>query len=959
MQKSIWKIAALAGVVALGFFAVLQTQRGLQDEHLSANPDGKNADNNKPTDTPRQAPPSSEPLTTVSLSQYEPPAMPPGEASNGSSTRGNSLQKTEPTSKSGGGVFPAGNQDDDQVDDGFRPKSPDSGRPVFPSGDDSKAKGTSGGSGAGIETADDSSTNPFATASANAAAPKSQSGESQADASPDEPKPLFTGNALKPGTADEGNGETTSGAGNDAPRSLFGDPVESEKSSSKTSQKQGNVASPAKTPFDQSFPTENTPQGPTGSASTADQSLPNAKTLETKTSGSGSQRNGASGSGTVSGPNFSGGSGDSDDAMKSAGSPGENPFGGSESPGVQNGKRETTPLFPQESTGGNPFHSSPQKRDSPSAAPAAKSDDRSPGKAGPQDVPSKKDAPFDNAPNNDATDTTSKSTTSNPTVEPPQSLFDTPPRESDKAPSKKTEERNPFVEGGEELSSSKTGKADDKDPPSRLMPDSTALPLQTSDGSGDAKTEPPKTTPTRTVLPKPQQQPQLTIEKTAPKNAVLGKPFVYDIVIKNHGRSNAHQVVVKDPVPRGVRLEGTDPQAYLTGKTLMWKLGKIGPGKTRRISVKVTPMKAGQIGSIATVNFVSEVAAKTVITAPKLTLDMQGPSTAKLGQEVTFRFKVKNTGSADAKDVWLRNIVPDGLKHPAGDDLEYKIGTLAAGKTEHVALSMTVGKAGKHTNRAFVTASGGVRLEAKSVVEVTEAKLAISRTGPKRKLIGRTAIYQTMITNASAEAVDAATLTETVPAGMEFVAASHGGKYDPAKRVVRWNLGGLPGRKSKTVQLKLLPKQTGVQKSEVHATTSGGGSVRTASATKIVGYASLGVEVPAIDQPVNVGEQVTLRIIGHNRGTAASSDVRLKVTLPKQLKLVRVRGQGKYKSEGQAITFQPVASLPGKKQIVYDLVLRAAAAGDSRVKVQIESEEMSKPLSREEAVLVLPDAQSP
>lgn len=446
----------------------------------------------------------------------------------------------------------------------------------------------------------------------------------------------------------------------------------------------------------------------------------------------------------------------------------------------------------------------------------------------------------------------------------------------------------------------------------------------------------------------------MTIEKKAPPNAVLGRPFVYDIVIRNQGASSAHQVVVQDPIPPGVQLVGSDPQALLSGKTLMWKLGTIPAGQKRIISVKVTPIRAGQIGSVATVNFVSEVASRTVIQAPRLKLEFTGPPTAKRGETVRFRFKVSNVGSAAAKNVWIRDILPDGLSHPAGNDLEYEIGTLPAGKSEEVTLSMRVVQGGTLTNRAILTADGGVRVEAKSVLTVDVPKLVITRSGPKKKYVGLKAVYQNLVTNNSPGTVNAVTVTEVVPPGMDFVEASEGGTFDAAQRQVVWNIGRLGPGDSKTLRLVLLPRQTGVKQSRVLAMVEKGAPVQVTSATTIEGYAVLGLEIPPLQRPVSVGEQTSLRLVVRNRGTAASHNVRLQVTLPAQLSLLAVRGRGKYTTNGGTLTFEPRGQLANGESMAFDLVFKAIGAGDARVRVQIQSNEMSRPLLREEAVLILP-----
>lgn len=449
----------------------------------------------------------------------------------------------------------------------------------------------------------------------------------------------------------------------------------------------------------------------------------------------------------------------------------------------------------------------------------------------------------------------------------------------------------------------------------------------------------------------------LTIEKNAPKTATFGQPFVYDIIIKNVGTSPATQVVVEDQVPKGSRLTGTAPQAILVNKRLRWKLGTLQPNDEKKISVRIVPITAGRIGSVATVNFVSHVAAATTIKKPTLDLKFTGPSTSKLGETVSFRFVVTNTGPDPAKDVWIRNIIPDGLQHAAGKDLEFEVGILKPGESKTVVLKMKTVKAGTATSRGIITATGGLRVESQVVVEIVAPRLVISRTGPKQRYVGRAAIYTNMVTNDSTKAIRGAKLTEVIPAGMEFIEATGGGQYDPSRRLVAWEIGSLDPKQSRTFRVKLMSKEVGKQKSVVRAYTQNGNVVQTGSETAVAGYSRLGLDIASLDRPVEIGEEVTLRVVARNRGTAAATDVEIRVELPQHLKLVSVRGSGKYTQKGGEVLFTdlPVVAPGGKAE--YEIVAKAVTAADVRVKVQIQSKDMQRPLKQEEAIRIVPAKQ--
>ena len=149
--------------------------------------------------------------------------------------------------------------------------------------------------------------------------------------------------------------------------------------------------------------------------------------------------------------------------------------------------------------------------------------------------------------------------------------------------------------------------------------------------------------------PSTPQQAQLTIEKHAPPDASLGQELIYSIVIKNVGQSTARNVIVEDIVPKGSDLLGTIPQAQMANKKLVWQLGAIDPRQSRTIQIKIVPTEPGQIGSVATVSFEAAVASRTVITAPDVRLDMNGPQEVRVGEKASRSSSASPTTAAPTR----------------------------------------------------------------------------------------------------------------------------------------------------------------------------------------------------------------------------------------------------------------------------------------------------------------------
>jgi uncharacterized repeat protein (TIGR01451 family) len=455
------------------------------------------------------------------------------------------------------------------------------------------------------------------------------------------------------------------------------------------------------------------------------------------------------------------------------------------------------------------------------------------------------------------------------------------------------------------------------------------------------------------------QRPQLNIEKIAPPNALLGQPLIYSILVKNVGQSAARDVVIEDRIPKGTKLSGTIPRAELSGKKLIWRIGTLGGGEQRKISIRVIPQEAGEIGSVATVNFVAEAAAETVVTAPRLEFKISAPPSARLGELVPFHFEVKNVGTGEARGVVIRDLIPDGLSHSAGHDLEYEVGRLMPGKSKQLTLDLKAGKVGTAVNRAVVLADGGLTTEAKAAIEISGSKVALSRSGPQRRYMGRQAVFTNTLVNESNFAVDGAVLVETIPAGMEFAGASHGGQYNDGSRTIAWRIDQMAPGETRVVKSRLVARGPGNQTSTVRLTVPNGEPVEATSQTEVEGFAAMGVDVTGVDGPVDLGEKFTLHVNARNKGTVAVTNLVVTIEIPDQMEVVTARGPGKSVQEPGRLKFGPVPTLEGRTSAACEIVLTARKRGDSRVRVSIQADQIDKPLAREESILILSESPEP
>src|SRR5262249_36064932 len=204
---------------------------------------------------------------------------------------------------------------------------------------------------------------------------------------------------------------------------------------------------------------------------------------------------------------------------------------------------------------------------------------------------------------------------------------------------------------------------------------------------------------------------------------------------------------------------------------------------------------------------------------------------------------------------------PAGLTHPMGRQIEADLGTLAPQESRKETLTTTAVQAGRQVNRMTVTVGDAVKGEGQAEVLVTApgggpasragagpasragpgpARLAgptpgleVRQSGPRRCFPDRPADYVIDVYNTGKEEALNVRVSDILPPGMEFVAASEGGVYDPASRAVSWVLASVPAGQKRGVLLKLRTRAAGAQVNRVLVRPEGGEEVRSQLAIQV------------------------------------------------------------------------------------------------------------------------------
>ena len=451
------------------------------------------------------------------------------------------------------------------------------------------------------------------------------------------------------------------------------------------------------------------------------------------------------------------------------------------------------------------------------------------------------------------------------------------------------------------------------------------------------------------------QSASLVIEKRGPREARVGQPCRFVVKVRNTGRQAAENVVLTDEVPAGARLVAAVPPADSQSGRVSWRLGTLAAGEERAVEMRLEPLREGPIGSVATVSFDASASATTRCTRPQLAIRASTAPRVRVGQKHVVRIELHNPGTGAATGVMLLDNLPDNVRHAAGPQLEYEVGTLAAGETRRIDLELSAERAGHVLNTLTAVADGELRAEHSIEFDVVAPSLSVGVQGPKRRYLERPASYTVSIDNpGSAPAKDVRLVTH-LPRGMEFVRANNLGEYDEQTHAVYWSLAELPEGERGAVKVVALPIAAGEHTLRVEGQTSDGLRASESQNVLVEGIASLAFEVRDRQDPIEVGGTAEYDIRVKNEGTKAATNVRLRVEVPAGMQGVAAQGQTAHRLSEQLAEFAPMQRLEPGAEARYRVRLRGVQAGDQRVSVLVDSDDLDRPIRREESTRVFDD----
>ena len=338
----------------------------------------------------------------------------------------------------------------------------------------------------------------------------------------------------------------------------------------------------------------------------------------------------------------------------------------------------------------------------------------------------------------------------------------------------------------------------------------------------------------------------------------------------------------------------------------------------------------------------------TRVVQPRLVLSMHGPEQATAGEAVPFHITIANPGSGPVTHLVLHCKLPEGLTHPQGQIVEAEIGTLAAGETRNITLTTMAAKTGQLSAEMSGTGDG-MEASAHVTVLIVGPTLQLARTGPPKCYVKSEVGFELEVLNNGPVTAGYVELGDTLPAGLEFVSATDGGHFEANNRTILWRLPALPAGADQRVGYRVKAVGIGELPDRAAARADHGSDVRADGTFTVEGVPALSLEVVDLEDPIQVGADLTYEIRVVNQGSCPCMNIQIVTQAPEGLTPHEGTGPTAFKVTGQEVTFEPLAKLAVKADAVYRVKVRGVQAGDYRFRVQMTCDQLRQPVMKEES----------
>lgn len=453
------------------------------------------------------------------------------------------------------------------------------------------------------------------------------------------------------------------------------------------------------------------------------------------------------------------------------------------------------------------------------------------------------------------------------------------------------------------------------------------------------------------------------IEKHFPKRVYSNQPYEYTIEVTNLSDVALENVNIIETFPKSFKVLSTDPAIYDTsGEKVAWALGQMGPKEKRIITVRGMAENGDSVPCCTQANFKHpDLCLATEVVDPGLKLNVSAPQEVLRCDVIPLEFVVQNSGQTEMNNIVIMPNIP-GATNAEGKPLTLNVGDLASGQSKTIRTVVDAQAAGAYSFSGIAEGSPALLYEgaeAKTSVQADsgsvnvkvlnpELKVTATTGGRNKQVIGRAIDYNFEVTNTGNGNADGSTLIATIPSNASFRSASDNGSKSGSS--VSWDLGSIRPGGTRNVSMTLVATSAG--SAGANASVEGV-CVNTASAAAslpVVGVPALLLEAIDSVDPLEIGDSTQYEIRVTNQGNGPATNIRLTGSF-EDMRYITSQGHTPIENTDKNLTFGSF-SLEPKQTVSWVIQLEAAAVGDQRFKIIMNSDQLTRPVEETESTTI-------
>ena len=287
------------------------------------------------------------------------------------------------------------------------------------------------------------------------------------------------------------------------------------------------------------------------------------------------------------------------------------------------------------------------------------------------------------------------------------------------------------------------------------------------------------------------QEPKLEMRFEGPRRVLYGQAEVYRLEVVNSGNGDAEDVEISlVPVGAGENVSAVH------------KLGVVKAGEEKSIEVELTARQPGTLIVRVDVQgdggLEAHLAEEITVLRPALETDVQAPRIQYVGTNATYRVRVSNPGTAEAKSVTVTATIPLGAEYVSDTangevssdrtSVTWTLSDLDIDAARTLELTCKLTRAGSSRLNVVSSAEGGLAATGNATVTVEAiADLELDVTDPAGPVpVGSEATYQVRVQNRGTKSAEEVEVVAYFSNGIEPTSVE-GGRYDTAPGQVLFN----------------------------------------------------------------------------------------------------------------------------------------------------------------------------